>query len=118
MHRIARFENDRLVPTTFASLMRRPGAWAPLALSTGALAMILGHIVTFWITQPAIFPPPLPGEGPRRPFELLLLAQLPVIVAFAWTWLRRAPRPAAYVLLLQIALAVLPILLVALLDGR
>ena len=92
MHRIVCFEKDRPTPATFASLMRRPGAWAPLALSTGALAMILGHIVTFWITQPEIFPPRLPGEGPRRPFELLLLAQLPVIVVFAWRWLRRAPR--------------------------
>jgi hypothetical protein len=113
---------DPSIPTTtltkrapsmsFASLMRRPGAYLPLALSTAALAMVVGHIVSFAIVPPhVLFPPPLPGEGALRPFYLLLIAQLPLMTAFALKWLPRAPRTAALVLLLQVLMAAAPLVL-------
>lgn len=91
---------------TELSIFRRPGAWLPLAMSLAALATVALHLVIHGAAREA-------DEGAAAHlFQFLVVGQLPVIWYFAATWLRRAPRPAAAVLLLQVlalAVAITPV---------
>jgi hypothetical protein len=81
---------------TVGHLLRRPGAFVPLVISSLALTLI-GAVLT------GVLPiTPTGDEGtPARLFQLLLLLQVPVVVAFALKWLPRAPKPALAVLAFQ-----------------
>ena len=79
--------------------MKQPGAFAPVAMSLTALAIVVGHAVIFGITPP-------PGSLPlARIFQLLLTAQLPVVLFLVITQLRRDPMPTARILAVQAAAA-------------
>jgi hypothetical protein len=94
-----------------ASLLRRPAAWVPMALSAAALAMIGGYVATRGVVANE-------DEGaPARIFQLLMLAQLAAIGIFAVRWLPRAPRQALVVLTLQIAAWIVPIALIVYLES-
>ena len=82
------------------AVVRRPSAFLPMAMSLAALGLIVAHIVTAGVA-------PQRDEGlAAHVWQLLIVAQLPVILYFAVTWLPRAPRPASLVLVIQL-LAVL-----------
>jgi hypothetical protein len=80
--------------------MKHWSAILPLAMSLAGLALIFGHVATSGIVRET-------DEGTAaRLWQLLMAAQLPVMAAFALTWLPRAPTRALLVLAVQV-LAVL-----------
>lgn len=91
---------------TLSSLLRRPSAFAPLAMSLAALALIATVLAT---TGNAAQGAPHDEGAPARLFQLLILLQLPISAVFAASWLPRAPRSASLVLLLQGGAALLAI---------
>ncbi len=91
--------------------LKLPGAFLPLAMSAIGLAMILIHLTRFGIVHQE-------DEGtPARLFQLLMAAQLPIMLFFAARWLPVAPRQALAILALQIAAATVPVLLILYLES-
>lgn len=77
------------------SMMKQPSALIPLAMSLTTLCMVLVHYAMFGIDRAA-------DEGsPAHIFQLLLVAQLPIVAFFAAKWLPRGPEQALKVLALQ-----------------
>ena len=67
----------------------------PLAMSLGALGLVLGHIAIFGTARQA-------DEGAAAHlWQLLMAGQIPVIAFFAIKWLPRAPGPALLVMAVQ-----------------
>jgi hypothetical protein len=63
------------------SLIKKPGAYLPLAMSLAALALVLGHAAVFGITHD-------PDEGAAaHTWQILMAAQLPFIAYFMIRWL-------------------------------
>ena len=80
-------------------MLRRPGAFLPVAMSLAALALVLGHVALYGAAREA-------DEGTAAHlWQLLMAAQLPIVAWFAVTWLPREPRRALRVLALQAAAA-------------
>jgi len=82
--------------TTFGSVTRQPTAWVPLSMSLVALSLVLGAVAS--------------NGGPIHEadegtvahlWQILMVVQMPVLLWFAVTWLRRAPRVAWKVMALQ-----------------
>lgn len=87
-------------------LFKQPGAWIPLVMSLAALALILGYTAFFGIVHNQ-------DEGaPARIFQLIMTAQLPVVVYFAFKWLPKRPAQALVVLALQVVAWIVPIVIV------
>ena len=79
------------------SLFRRPDAVLPILMSLAALALVLGHAALYGVVHEA-------DEGtPAHIFQLLMVAQVPVVAFFAIHRLPRDPRQASLVLALQVA---------------
>jgi hypothetical protein len=79
----------------FAKLIRQPSAFLPIGMSLAALALVLGHIVMFGTAREA-------DEGTiAHIFQLLIIAEVPIIAFFAIKWFPRFPRLALQVLALQ-----------------
>jgi hypothetical protein len=77
------------------SLMRQPSALIPLAMSFAALALVLGHAARYGVVHEA-------DEGAAAHiFQILMVAQVPVVAFFAIKWLPRTPTRALLVLALQ-----------------
>jgi hypothetical protein len=80
---------------SFATLVKRPSAYVPVAMSIAALLLVLGHTAMFGTTQEA-------DEGTvAHLWQLLMAAQLPVVLLFAIKWLPLERRSALLVLALQ-----------------
>jgi len=80
---------------SFGAILKQPSAFLPLAMSLTALAVVLGHVARFGVVHEA-------DEGTAAHiWQLLMAAQMPVLVFFAIKWLPRAPRQTLYVLALQ-----------------
>jgi hypothetical protein len=93
-----------------SDLMKRPSAFLPVALSAAAFALVLVHVARFGIVRQA-------DEGTAaRIFQLLLVAQTPIMAFFAMKWLPRAPRQAVAVLAFQVAAALAAVALVLILE--
>jgi hypothetical protein len=81
----------------FSSMLKKPAAFLPVAMSLAALATVLVHIILFGMARQA-------DEGAAAHiFQLLMVVQLPIVLFFAIRWLPRFPRPALLVLALQAA---------------
>ena len=81
------------------TLLKQPSAILPLLLSVAALATVLGHLAMFG-------PAPQADEGAAaHTFQLLMVAQAPIIAFFAIKWLPHSPRPALQILALHVAAA-------------
>jgi hypothetical protein len=81
----------------FSTLLKKPSAFLPVAMSLAALATVLIHIVIYGVAREA-------DEGAAAHiFQLLMVVQLPVVLFFAIKWLPRFPRQALLVLVLQAA---------------
>ena len=81
------------------TMMKQPSAFLPVAMSLAALATVLGHVLRFGVAREA-------DEGTAAHiFQLLMIAQAPIVAFFAITWLPQAPRQALPILALQAAAA-------------
>jgi len=79
----------------FISIMKQPSAFIPVLMSLAALTIVLGHVAMFGAVREA-------DEGTAAHlFQLLVAGQLPIVAFFAIKWLRRTPRQALPVLVLQ-----------------
>ena len=88
------------------SLIKQPSAWIPIAMSLGALAFLLSYVAIFGIVHNE-------DEGaPARIFQLIMLAQLPIIAYFAFTWLPKRLIQSLIVLALQTIAWIIPIVTV------
>ncbi|OFV81510.1 MAG: hypothetical protein A2Y78_03450 [Acidobacteria bacterium RBG_13_68_16] len=93
-----------------SNMMRQPSAFLPVAMSLVALAMVMAHVAIFGAVREA-------DEGAAAHiFQLLLIAQVPIIAFFAIKWLPRTPRQAVWILALQFAAALVALAPVFLLD--
>jgi len=78
-----------------ASILKKPSAWLPVAMSLLALAIVVCHVALFGAAREA-------DEGAAAHlFQMLIALQAPVVAFFAIKWLPRSPRQAAIVLALQ-----------------
>jgi hypothetical protein len=77
------------------NLMKQPSAFLPMAMSFAALATVLCHVAMFGVAREA-------DEGTAAHiFQLLMIAQVPLVAFFAIKWLPRAPRQALHILAMQ-----------------
>ncbi len=84
----------------FLTLMKKPSALLPVAMSFVALAMVVGHVVMYGAVREV-------DEGAATHiFQLLMAVEVPIVAFFAFRWLPRFPRQALQVLLVQAAAAV------------
>jgi hypothetical protein len=83
----------------FATLMKKPSAFLPVAMSIAALAVVLGHVALFGAVREA-------DEGTAAHiWQILMAAQVPIVAFFAIRWLPRTPRQALQILALQVGAA-------------
>mgnify|MGYP001560406862 CR=1 FL=1 len=83
----------------FSTLIKKPSAFLPPAMSFAVLVTMLISFVRFGIVHEA-------DEGTAAHiFQILMAGQVPIIAFFAINWLPRFPRLALQVLALQIAAA-------------
>ena len=92
---------------TVRALMSHPTGYLPVAMSLGALAMLVWYVAAHGVVHQ-------PDEGAQAHlWQLLVAGQVPLVAYFAISWLPRARRPALVVLALQAAalmlLAVAPL---------
>ena len=93
--RIFPTQGGAMNPTSLGSVIRKPSAFLPLAMSLTALAMVLGYLALYGVVHEA-------DEGAvAHLWQLLMAGQVPVVAFFAVKWLPRAPRSTMYVLGLQ-----------------
>ena len=84
---------------SIADSFKLPSAFAPILMSLAALVVIAIHVARFGVARET-------DEGvAAHIWQLLMAAQLPVIVVFAAKWLRLAPREACVILALQLVAA-------------
>jgi hypothetical protein len=80
---------------SLGSVIKRPSAFVPIAMSLTALTLVLGHIAIFGVAREA-------DEGAiAHLWQLLMAGQMPIIAFFAVKWLPRAPRQTLFALVLQ-----------------
>ena len=74
-------------------------AWAPIVLAVIALALVISVVTIFGTT-------PEPDEGAAAHiWQLLMVAQVPLMIIFAFRWLSKRPREAVVVIGLQVLAA-------------
>jgi hypothetical protein len=77
------------------AMMKKPSAFLPLAMSLVALVVLAAHLAMFGTAREA-------DEGTAAHlWQLLMAAQVPLLVFFAIRWLPRSPRQALLVMALQ-----------------
>ena len=93
--------------------LKQPAAWISIAISLVALSFLLVYVAIFGVSNS------MGGdEGtPARIFQLLMLAQLPIIAYFQFKWLAKRPKESLLILALQAAAWVVPILAVLWLES-
>jgi len=92
------------------TLLRKPSALVPLAMSAIALALVLWQLAFSGATSPA-------DEGAAAHlFQLFIVGQAPFAAYFAARWMPREPGPAMLVLALQAAAAVAALVPAVLFD--
>ena len=77
------------------TLLKRPSAFSPVMMSLAALALVLGKAAVFGVVHEA-------DEGAdAHVFQLLMVAQLPIVGFFVVKWLPQTRKPGFQVLALQ-----------------
>jgi hypothetical protein len=77
-------------------MIKQPNAFLPVAMLFGALVTVLAHVVMFGAVREA-------DEGTRAHiFQMLVVADGPIVAFFTIKWLPRFPRQALQVLALQV----------------
>lgn len=83
-----------------STLLKRPSAFLPVAMSLTALATVLVFLASHG-------PAPQADEGAAAHiWQLLMVAQVPIMLYFAIRWVPESPREAVPILALQLAAAV------------
>ncbi len=73
--------NDVGASVTVGTLLRQPTGYLPVAMSVGALAMIVWFVAAHGVVHQ-------PDEGAQAHlWQILVAGQLPLIAYFAFTWL-------------------------------
>ena len=86
---------------SFSTMIKKPSAFLPIAMSFAALATVLVFLALFGVVHQT-------DEGAAAHiWQLLMGLQIPIIAFFAIKWLVRAPRQALYVLALQAGAALI-----------
>ncbi len=81
------------------ALLKRPSAFAPIAMSLAALVIVITYTLIFGTARQ-------PDEGTAAHlWQILMAAQVPVIAYFALRWIPVQPKQGVAVLALQIAAA-------------
>ena len=89
-------------PNSFGTMMKHPSAFLPVAMSLTSLTVML--IAIAWDIGHAGHVVHDSDEGAiAHIFQLLMTAQMPIVVFFAVKWLRRAPGQTLRILALQAA---------------
>ena len=80
-------------------MLKHPSAFLPVAMSLGALATVLVFVALHGTAPQA-------DEGAAAHiWQLLMAAQVPIVLFFAIKWLPRSPRQAVRILGLQVGAA-------------
>jgi len=88
----------------FATLLKLPSAYVPVAMSMAALTVVLGAVVM-------LSPGGESDEGAAAHiFQLLLVGQVPIVAFFVLRWMRRSFKPAVQVVLLQVGAALMALI--------
>lgn len=83
----------------FSTLLKRPSAFLPVAMSLGALATVLIFLALHG-------PAPQADEGTAAHiWQILMAAQAPIVLFFAIRWAPQSPRQAVPILALQVGAA-------------
>jgi len=91
IHFVAQSEWSMTTPI----LLKKPSAFLPVAMSLAGLAVVLVHVTIYGVAREA-------DEGAAAHiWQILMAAQLPVLVFFASRWLPRSPKQALLVMALQ-----------------
>jgi hypothetical protein len=86
---------------TMKAILKNPSAFLPLAMSFGALATVIIYVALFGTARQA-------DEGAAAHiWQILMAGQIPIIVFFIIKWLRRTPKQALLVLVLQASAALM-----------
>ena len=84
---------------TVSALLKQPSAFLPVAMSLAALATVLAHVVMFGVARET-------DEGSAAHiFQLLMIAEVPIVAFFVIKWLPQVPAQALQVLALQVGAA-------------
>jgi hypothetical protein len=82
---------------TIREIAKEPSAFVPVLLSLAALAVVGVHVAVYGAARE-------PDEGTAAHlWQLLMAAQMPIVLYFAVKWVPRAPRLALAILGAQIA---------------
>jgi hypothetical protein len=80
---------------TIPIMLKKPSAYAPVAMSLAALALVVIHIVLHGTARQ-------PDEGTAAHlWQLLMAAQIPIMGVFAIRWLPQSPKCGLAILALQ-----------------
>ena len=83
----------------FTTIVGKPSAFLPIAMSLLALAVVLVTLAVFGVPHDK-------DEGTAAHiWQLLMAGQVPLLLFFAVTWFPRAPRESLKVIALQMAAA-------------
>ena len=92
------------------TMMKQPSAFLPVTMSFAALATVLVHVAMFGVAREA-------DEGTAAHiWQLLMIAQVPIVAFFVIKWIPRSPGQALPILALQAAAALAALAPVFLLD--
>ena len=81
------------------TILKHPSAFLPVAMSLGALAVVLMFVALHGTAPQA-------DEGAAAHiWQLLMATQVPIVVFFAIKWVPQSPRQAAPILALQVGAA-------------
>ena len=81
---------------SFASIMKKPSALFPMAMSLAALGVVFAQIAVVGIARQADV------GAAAHSWQLLMATQLPILLYFAVKWLPRAPKQTLGVIALQV----------------
>jgi hypothetical protein len=87
-------------PNSFGTMMKRPSAFVPVAMSVISLAVVLSGLAIGLAHGKPIVRDADEGAAAHI-FQLLMTGQMPIVLFFAIKWLRRAPEQTLRVLALQ-----------------
>lgn len=95
------------------TLIKKPLAWLPIAISATALLLIVGYVVAFGVASE-----PGGDEGPvARIFQLLMVTQALMAIFFVAKWLPKEPKYTLQIFTLQIIVALIPFLTIIFLES-
>ena len=85
---------------TSLTVLKHPSAFLPVAMSLGALATVLIFVALHGTAPQA-------DEGAAaHVWQLLMAAQVPIVIFFAVKWVPQSPRQAVPILALQVGAAI------------